>query len=182
MVSPAFSSHPAGHEGADRSSHLSSTHSESPTGEEKMHIYSMFLSLWDVRASTELSPSCKHSLPVEAFVRRLNVFPAHPGRHVCSLCSSLLQTDSRRSSDTCSAGASPLHSAAWCTPTAQLQGTVHEEAGEEDEPRSQRQTNIRKSISLGTLQMSKKSKQQLLVAKQFSSHLQPGRSSLSNTS
>lgn len=45
---------------------------------------------------------------------------SHRGRHVCSLCSSLLQTDSRRSSDSYSSPASSLHSEAACTPTAHL--------------------------------------------------------------
>lgn len=45
---------------------------------------------------------------------------SHRGRHVCSLCSSLLQTDSRRSSDSYSSRAASLHSESGCTPTAHL--------------------------------------------------------------
>lgn len=50
--------------------------------------------------------------------------PSHCGRHVCSWCSSLPQTGSPRSSDTCSAAAGSLRSAPGCTPTARLQGTA----------------------------------------------------------
>lgn len=50
--------------------------------------------------------------------------PSHCGRHVCSWCSSLLQTGSHRSSGTCSAAAGSRRSAAACTPTARLRGTA----------------------------------------------------------